>query len=120
MREGLTAVLQDAAAALPANGVGVVQRDDTEHVLMTYVDAFGVLAYRYRTDGLPEAIRPPAPGRCRLTSAELEGNLDGPVEARLLLTGAPDDVRRAFAARQLIGLPLPGLDPPAPSQARMG
>ena len=44
IREGLTAVLQAAAVTLGANGVGLVRRDDPEHVSMTYADAFGVLA----------------------------------------------------------------------------
>jgi transcriptional regulator with GAF, ATPase, and Fis domain len=112
-REGLATLWAEAArAAVPLRSLGVVRPDGPDHVGVTFIDAFGVLACRYRTEEVIEAVRPRPSGRRRVTAAELEARPDAVIEARLLLTGRPEEIRRSLAVRQAFTLPIPGLDPP--------
>jgi transcriptional regulator with GAF, ATPase, and Fis domain len=111
--EGLSALLKEAGAQFPICAIGLVRPDDSEHVLFTCADALGVAAYRLRIAELPDPVRPGATGVIRLTRAELEADLAGPLGTRLQLSGYADDVRNEFASREGVALPIHGLDPPS-------
>ena len=79
LRDGLPALLEAAAQSLPARGLGVLQREGAEHVLMTYLDAFGLAAYRYPVESVPASLRPPLAGPRRVEAAEISGRIGGPL-----------------------------------------
>src|SRR5438093_4323624 len=110
-REGLATLWETARAALPARSLAVLRPDGPDHVVMTSIDVFGVLANRYRAEGIVDAFRPRPVGRRCVTVAEMEARPDGGVEGRLLLRGQPEGVRRDHAARQALTLPVPDMDP---------
>src|SRR5262245_24714784 len=111
--EGVTVLLGAATGFLPARGLGVVRPDGAEHVVLTYVDAFGAAAYRSRLADVPEPVRPRRAGLVRLTTADLDVNPGGLVESLLLHVGFSEDLRQEFAVRQILTLPVPDIDEPA-------
>ena len=110
--EGVTVLLRAAADFLPARGLGVVRSAGAEHLVLTYVDAFGATAYHARREELPEPVRPRRAGLLRLTAAEFEANPGGLAETRLLHIGFPDDIRQELAVRQILTLPVPDAEEP--------
>ena len=49
VREGLTALLEAAAARAPVNSLAVVRPDADDHAVVTGANALGVMAYRVAT-----------------------------------------------------------------------
>jgi hypothetical protein len=59
LSEGVRVLHKSAVGLLPATGLGVVRKDGPEHVVLTYVDGFGITAYRTRERDVPEAFASP-------------------------------------------------------------
>src|SRR5262245_28801050 len=108
--EGVRTLLGTATGFLPATGLGVVRPDGSDHVVFTYVDAFGATAYRAHPSDLPEPVRPRAAGLLRLSAAALDANPVGLVESRLMHSWVPDDIRSRFAVRDVVTVPVCGAD----------
>ena len=104
--EGLTALPEAAAARAPIKSLALVRPDADDHVVVTGVNALGVMAYRVATRELPAAVRPGMPQRVLLSSGELDASPDGALEKRLRLTGFTEDLREAHAAREAVAIPF--------------
>jgi transcriptional regulator with GAF, ATPase, and Fis domain len=111
LREGLLALRESASTFLPTAGLGLVRPDGPDHVFVAYGDALGLTAYRLRAGDLSEALRVPGRDLRCLTAAELAAS-PGSVEAHILLTALPGDIRQTYGAREVVALPVPGLEPP--------
>jgi hypothetical protein len=57
LSQGVRALFKTATEFLPANGLGVVGQDTSEDVVLTYVDAFGLTAYRTGERDIPGPFR---------------------------------------------------------------
>ncbi len=93
-------------AELPIVALGALQRDGADHVRLTYIDVLGLSGHR----SAAEHISPPFLEWSRtgvVTHSALHDDAQGLMEARLLMTGMPEEVRQSSAARLALVLPLP-------------
>jgi transcriptional regulator with GAF, ATPase, and Fis domain len=109
LSEGVRILLKDAAGFLPVKGLGVLQEDGLDHVVFVYADALGATAYRCRSEGIPERLRPREASRS-LTAIDLRARPDGLIETRITHSGLSEDVQRELAVCQTFAVAVPGLD----------
>jgi transcriptional regulator with GAF, ATPase, and Fis domain len=112
VHEALMALRQEGAALLPVSGIGLLRVDGANGLILDYLDDFGFSGSRMSASRAAPAAWPPRAGVQRIDGDALAAAADEPLEARLLLTGLPDPLRQAYAARQAVIHLLPDSEPP--------
>jgi transcriptional regulator with GAF, ATPase, and Fis domain len=108
----VTSLYRSAQASVPIKGLGLVRQNQPGHAALIYRDGFGNTEYRTEVGALPEAVLPGAADDTRVITVEqLEAIPNGLLESRLLHGSFAKEVQEECAVRELLAIPVPGLEP---------
>jgi transcriptional regulator with GAF, ATPase, and Fis domain len=104
----LAALLESVRTRLPVNHLAVFRHDEQDAVL-THADAVAITTFRLPMAGIPDPLRPGAPGVRTLTLENLEATAAGLVETILLRERMTDEIRQVHSVRQAVVCPVDGI-----------
>jgi transcriptional regulator with GAF, ATPase, and Fis domain len=107
----VTSLYRSARTVLPLKGLGLVRLHSADRVVLTYLDGFGATEYRTEPGALPEAVLPTSDESRVIAVEQLETIPSGLLESRLLHSSFAPEVQDECAVRELLALPVPGLEP---------
>ena len=105
--DGIRSQYESAVARLPVLGLGVVQSDGPERVVLSYVDSLGATEHQLSLTGIPDAVRPGASTVRQMTVPDGTGDASRLFDARVFMVGMPQPVRDRLPVRQVVIVPVP-------------
>jgi transcriptional regulator with GAF, ATPase, and Fis domain len=106
----VTRLYRSAQSVLPIKGVGLVRQDTPDRAVLNYLDPFGNTEYRAETGALPDGVLPGIDEMRVIGVEQLDAIPNGLLESRLLHRGFAPDVQDECAVRELLAMPVPGLE----------